>query len=99
MTIMLAKRIYIFFIILSFLIGIYFYGIAKDNYTPQFLTFFALLPFYLFIAGVHGLIAHTMKTTVKGNLIIYPIIMGIVFALLFFIHIFIILPLLFPDIF
>lgn len=96
---MVTRRIYWALIILAIVIGIYFYGIAPDRFDPDFLLFFALLPFLLFAGGVHGLIAHTLSPSIKGmgGSFFYPLIMGLVFALLFFLHIFVVIPLVCPE--
>jgi len=94
---MIARRIYWVILILSIIIGIYFFGMARDKFDPEFLIFFALVPFFMFASSVYGLIAHLLKPSVKGGMIAYPLIMGILFVLLFFIHVFVIVPLLCPD--
>jgi hypothetical protein len=94
---MIARKIYWMILLLSIMIGIYFYVIAPGNYNRDFLALFALLPFFLFTLSIHGLLAHSFSPLTKGGLIIFPLIMGFIFALLFFIHLFIILPVLFPE--
>lgn len=96
---MVARRIYWIILILSIIIGVYFYGIAPNKYNPDFLIIFALVPFLMFAGAIHGLISHLLKPSVKGRggSLIYPLIMGAVFALLFFIHVFVILPKVCPD--
>ena len=96
---MVARRIYLAILVLSAVIGIYFYGIAPESYNPNFLIFFALLPFLMFITGTHGLTAHMLRPELKdkGGLLYYIIIMGLVYSLLFLIHVFVILPLVCPD--
>jgi|GEM_PF-958575 len=94
---MVARRIYWALLVLSILIGIYFYGIAPDKYEPRFLVIFALVPFLMFAGSVNGLIAHLLKPSAKGKMLVYPLFMGILFVFLFLIHIFVILPLVCPD--
>ncbi len=89
---MIARRIYLGLLIFSILIGVYFYGIAVQNYDKEFLKIFSIVPFFLFMAGVHGLIAHLLTPTTKNKLISYPLVMGMVYILLFFIHLFVIVP-------
>lgn len=83
--------------ILAVLLGVYFYGIAAENFDPKFLLFFSLVPFLLFAGGVHGLIAHMWRPSAKGGMLVYPIIMGMVFVLLLLLHIFVVLPLVCPG--
>jgi hypothetical protein len=96
---MVARRIYLTILILSVVLGIYFYGIAPDKYSPNFLIFFALVPFLLFMGGVHGLAAHLLRPEVKdkGGSMSYLLIMGLVYSVLFLIHVFLILPLVCPS--
>jgi hypothetical protein len=96
---MVARRIYWAILLLSIIVGVYFYGIAPDKYSSDFLVIFALVPFLMFAGAVHGLITHLLKPSVKGKgeSLFYPLIMGIVFVILFFIHLFVILPLVCPD--
>lgn len=94
---MVSKRIYWAILILSVLIGTYFYGLESEKYSSRFLILFALVPFLLFAGSVHGLIAHWLRSSVKSSMLIYPIIMGAIFILLFLIHIFVILPMVCPD--
>lgn len=84
-------------LVLSVVVGALFYGFAPGRMSPEFMIFFAFVPFFMFAASVHGLVVHLTKPNIKGVLIIYPLIMGALFALLLFIHTFVILPLVCPD--
>lgn len=94
---MIARRIYLAFLLISVLIGIYFYGIASENFDKGFLKIFSIVPFFLFMAGVHGLTTHLLTPSTKSKLIAYPLIMGMAYVLLFFIHLFVILPIICPN--
>jgi hypothetical protein len=96
---MMARRAYWAILILSILIGIYFYGIAPDKFNAKFLVIFAIVPYLMFAGSVHGLIAHTLKPSEKskGGSIYYVLIMGALFVALFLLHVFVILPLACPD--
>jgi hypothetical protein len=94
---MIAIRIYWAILILSIILGVYFYGIAPERYNLGFLLYFALVPFLMFSVGVHGLLNHLLKSDTKSRMLIYPLIMGVIFMLLFVIHIFIILPIVCPG--
>ncbi|SMD46015.1 hypothetical protein SAMN00777080_4691 [Aquiflexum balticum DSM 16537] len=94
---MIARRIYLGLLIFSILIGVYFYGIAVENFDKEFLKIFSILPFFLFMAGVHGLFAHLLTPTTKSKMISYPLVMGMVYVLLFFIHLFVIVPIICPN--
>ncbi|MDF2158046.1 hypothetical protein [Algoriphagus sp. CAU 1675] len=90
---MLARRIYWALLVISILMGIYFYWITPEQYSPQFLIPIAFVQFLLLIAGVHGLLAHTLKAQTKYKLISYPLVLGIIYVILFFIHLFVVMPL------
>ena len=94
---MLARRIYLILLVFSVLIGTYFYGIRVEDFDTDFLKYFSLVPFLIFISAVHGLLAHTLTPQVKDRMVAYPLVMGIVYVLLFFIHLFVILPRICPD--
>lgn len=94
---MIARRIYLGLLIFSVLIGVYFYGIAVENYDKEFLKIFSMVPFFMFIAGVHGLSTHLLTPSTKSKMISYPLVMGIVYFVLFFIHLFVILPIICPN--
>ncbi len=83
--------------VLSILIGVYFYGIMPERYDSNFLLVFALVPFLMFATGVHGLLSHLLTPALKDKMLVYPLVMGIVFTLLFFIHVFVVLPLVCPG--
>ncbi len=95
---MVIRRIYWFTLALSLLVGVYFYGLGPGRFESGFLLYFAVVPFFLFTGSVHGLIAHTISPTTKTGMMIYPLIMGVLYASLFFIHLFILVPLLCPGI-
>ena len=94
---MIAKRISWILIVLSILIGGYFYGVAYQNFAASFLQLFAVVPFLMFMGGVHGLMSHNISPQTKHNMLVYPLVMGMVYVLLFFIHLFIIIPLICPG--
>lgn len=89
---MIARRIYWAALILSVAMGIYFYGIAPEKYDPDFLTLFSILPFFLFAGSIHGLMAGLLTPTQKHKMVVYPIIMGLIYSLLFIFHLYIVVP-------
>ena len=94
----MAKRIYSFIIALSIVLGTYVYMI-KESHSKNYLIVITSLVFLLFSAGIHGVLAHSLKPSVKRGLIAYPILMGVLWALLFFLFVFFILPVFCPDFF
>ncbi|MDO9551355.1 hypothetical protein [Rhodonellum sp.] len=94
---MVARRLYLALMVLSVVMGIYFYGISVQNFDPEFLYYFAMLPFFMFVTGFHGFLAHSLSTLKKSKMVFFPLLMGFLFVFLFFIHLFVIMPLLCPN--
>lgn len=94
---MVARRIYLALMVMSVLMGIYFYGISLQKFDPDFLFYFTMLPFFMFVTGFHGFLTHAISPTTKSNMGFFPLMMGLLFVLLFFIHLFVIIPLLYPN--
>jgi hypothetical protein len=79
----MAKKIYWATLISSLIIGILIY-FNKESFTSGVLLALFAIPFFMFIAGLHGIIAHSVKSETKGNIILYPVAMGIVFSIIAF---------------
>ncbi|WP_111707709.1 hypothetical protein [Lutibacter citreus] len=92
----MARRIYLILIIISMLLGWYLF-MFKETHSTTFLLVITSLIFLLFSAGIHGLLAHSLKPNIKGDIIGYPIVMGIIWAVLFFLFTFFILPVFCSD--
>ncbi len=92
-----TEIIYWISIVLAVLIGFFFYGMYVEQFSSRFLLFFSGLPFFLFVMGSFGLIWPWIKPEGESTYIIHSIVVGVLFALLFFIHVWLILPLLCPD--
>ena len=92
----MARRIYLIIMIISLALGIYLYT-TKDSHTTLLLVSVSSLFFFLFSIGIHGLLAHSIKPSDKGTYIVYPILMGALWAVLFGVFLFLILPLFCPD--
>ena len=91
------KSIYWILLVLSILTGIVFYGILQGQFSLQFLLFFSGVPFFLFVIGSFGLLWPKLKPAGDVVYISHALLIGILFILLFFIHIWIILPHICPD--
>ncbi len=96
---MKAKLIYGSLILAAILIGVYIYLLIPNRFNESFLIIFALLPFLMFATGIHGLIAHMLTPDQKERRgpLLYPLIMGALFIVLFLIHIFVVLPIACPN--
>ncbi|WP_272022964.1 hypothetical protein [Olleya namhaensis] len=92
----MARRIYRILIVISLALGYYLFTI-KDTHSTTYVVIISSLIFMLLSMGIHGLIAHSLKPDVKGGIILYPILMGVLWAILFFLFVFFILPAFCPD--
>jgi hypothetical protein len=91
------KMIYWALLILAVVVGVIFYGVLEDEYSMRFLVFFSGVPFFLFVVGVFGLIWPIIKPTGNETYISHALLMGAFFIILFFIHVWLILPLICPE--
>jgi hypothetical protein len=66
--------------------------VTKEFYNVEFLIMFSSLNFLIFSLGVHGLIAHSYRIENKVELTLFPLIMWVIWAILFLAFVFIILP-------
>ncbi|QXP58306.1 hypothetical protein [Olleya sp. HaHaR_3_96] len=92
----MARRIYRILIVISLALGYHLFTI-KNTHTKTYVVIISSLIFMLLSIGIHGLIAHSLKPDVKGDIILYPILMGALWAVLFFLFVFFILPVYCPD--
>ncbi len=92
----MSRRIYRILIVISIALGVYLYTI-KETHTKMFLIVISSLVFMLLNMGIHGFIAHSLKPSVKGDVIAYPLLMRALWAVLFFLFVFFILPVFCPS--
>lgn len=92
----MARRIYWIILILSIVAGVALY-FNRESFSQGALLALLFLASTVMVASVHGIIAHSLSLKFKGGLIAYPVMMGVVFAVLFFICVFFILPLFCPN--
>lgn len=90
----MATRIYGILLMVTIVTGIVFY-FFKENVSEDTLWVILILLSIFFVASIHGIVAHTLNPQLKGGLIMYPVFMGILYALLFFLYSFLIVPLFF----
>ena len=92
----MAKRIYWILLIISIIIGAIVF--SYKEIIPIYLLLVVLFClFTMIVSSIHGIIAHSLDPRLKGGLIAYPLLMGALFAVLFFICFFFIIPLFFPG--
>ncbi|TLP81769.1 hypothetical protein [Maribacter sp. ACAM166] len=92
----MARRIYSIVIAVALGLGFYLYTI-KDTHSDTFLIIISGLIFTLLSVGIHGLIAHSLHPKVKGGILTYPLLMGVLWAVLFFLFVFFVIPMFCPD--
>ncbi|AKA34239.1 hypothetical protein [Flagellimonas lutaonensis] len=92
----MARRLYFIIMLVAIGLAIYLYT-ARSAHTQTFIIAAATLLFMFFGMGIHGLIAHSLNPKVKGGLLIYPLLMGALWAVLFLLFVFFILPIFCPD--
>ena len=92
-----TKTIYWVLLVLSIIIGFVFYGNLQNNLSLQFHMLFSGVPFFLFVTGLFGLLWPKIKPEGDEVYIIHALTIGLIFFILFFIHVWIILPTICPD--
>ncbi|MFD2914607.1 hypothetical protein [Psychroserpens luteus] len=92
----MSRRLFRIVIVIAVALGIYLF-IAKESYSKSFLIIVSTLNFLLFSFGIHGLIAHSLRPKTKGDLITFPLLMWVLWAILFMVFVFLILPIYCPD--
>lgn len=92
----MTRWIFRILIIASILIGVYLY-IIRETQSSRLLIIWSSITFLILSFGIHGLIAHSMRPKSKGDLIAYPLLMWILWAVLFFLFVFLVIPVFYPD--
>lgn len=92
----MTRWIFRILIIASILIGVYLY-IIRETQSSRLLIIWSSITFLILSFGIHGLIAHSMRPKTKGDLIAYPLLMWILWAVLFFLFVFLVIPVFYPD--
>lgn len=90
------KGIFWILIIVSIIIGFIIYGVMKDQFGLRFLVFFSGVPFLLFVTGTFGLLWPKIKPEGDEVYISHALIIGLLFIILFFIHVWVLFPLICP---
>ena len=92
----MGRRIYRILIVISIALGVYLF-IASDTQSKGLLITLSSLFFLLFSTGIHGLLAHSLKPSAKSNIIVYSLVMGLLWVVMFGIFVFFLLPLFCPN--
>lgn len=93
----LHNKIFWILIILAIIIGYIVYGLMQDHFSTKFLVLFSGLPFLLFVTGFFGLLWPKIKLEGNEVYIYHAMIIGILFIVLFYIHVWILLPHICPN--
>jgi hypothetical protein len=91
------NKIFWLLLVLSAIIGFVFYRALQEQFSLQFLMLFSSIPFLLFVTGIFGLLWPKIKPAGDEVYISHALLIGALFIFLFFIHVWIILPLICPD--
>ena len=94
----MARRIYRILIAISIGLGVYLFMI-KETHSNGFLIIISSLIFLLLSMGIHGLIAHSVNPKLKETTFAYPLLMGLLWVILFLMFVFFIIPVFCSDFF
>ncbi|MBA4744011.1 MAG: hypothetical protein H2058_02025 [Muricauda sp.] len=92
-----GRLLYWILIVLAIIIGIIFYGGFTNDFSMKFLLFFSGVPFLLFVSGAFGLLWPKLKPSGEESYIIHSLVLGLIFFVLFLLHVWVILPLICPE--
>lgn len=93
----MSRRIFRIVIAISIVLWIVLF-ITKESLSKSLLISFATLNFLVFSFGIHGLIAHSIRPpNTKGELITFPLLMWVLWAIMFLLFVFLIIPVYCPD--
>ena len=93
----MSRRIFRIVIAISIVLWIVLF-ITKESLSKSLLISFATLNFLVFSFGIHGLIAHSIRPpNTKGELITFPLLMWVLWAIMFLLFVFLIIPVYCPN--
>jgi hypothetical protein len=93
----MSRRVFRIVIALALVIWILLF-ITKDSFSKSLLISVATLSFLAFSLGIHGLILHSIRPPeTRGKLITFPLLMWGLWAIMFLLFVFLIIPLYYPD--
>lgn len=93
----MSRRVFRIVIVIAIALWILLF-IIKESHSKSFLIIVSTLTFLVFSFGIHGLIAHSLRPPAsKGELITFPLLMWVLWAVLFLLFVFLIIPVYCPD--
>lgn len=87
----MLRRLFGIVIVLALAFG-FFIFLNREGYSTRFIMIASSMAFLVFSLGIHGIIAYTLKPELKGQIIFYPIWMWALWAILYLIFVFLVLP-------
>jgi hypothetical protein len=84
-------------LILGIVVGFLFYGVFQDQFSLKFLILFSGVPFLLFVTGSFGLLWPRIKPVGDEIYIEHALFIGLLFIVLFFLHVWLVLPQICPE--
>jgi cytochrome bd-type quinol oxidase subunit 2 len=94
----MAKRTYFLTGLLALLIMIYLIWSHPHINHTAFVWMITLI--YVAVLGsVHGAVAHSLSARQKRSQVVYPVFMGALYAVLAYVYLYIVLPLIIPGFF
>jgi len=92
----MSRRIFRIVIVIAIVLGVsLFFG--KESFSKSFLIIVSSIDFLILSLGIHGLIAHSLRPKSKGDLITFPLLMWVLWAVMFLVFVFLIIPIYCPD--
>lgn len=93
----MSRRIFRIVIAIAIVIWIALF-MTIDSFSKSFLISAATFAFLVFSFGIQGLIAHSIHPpATKGELITFPLLMWVLWAVMFLVFVFLIIPIYCPD--
>ena len=92
----MSRRMFRIVIVIAIALGIYLF-VAKESFSKSLLIISLSIDFLILSLGIHGLIAHSLRPKSKGELITFPLLMWVLWAVLFLLFVFFVIPIYCPD--
>lgn len=92
----MAKRIYTIIAALALVIIIYLV-VNPNVIVPGTLLWLVSILYAVLVGSIHGVLGHSLTAKQKGNMIFYPVIIGVSFIVFIFIFIYLVIPAIIPG--
>ena len=92
----MAKRIYTIIAVIALVILIYLL-VNPHSILPKTLLVVVSFFYAVLVGSVHGVLAYSLSSKQKGTTFLYPVMMGMSFAVFIFIYIYLIVPAVIPG--